>query len=260
MKKLICFFLISGFLLGCSKSREGSSVANEPVNASNEVRMADNDVRKLVKEADVRFLTTDNRNTYQLVNSCLKGFGAYISDENTFNNRSQSGYELTLRVPAGHFDSLLNYILTHAPVMELESKRTRVNDVTDEFFDIEARIKIKKESAQKLADFMKQSKNLTEILEIQKQLTDLQSEIESVEGRMKYLNDQVSYSTLRITFYERVSYSKRFVGEFRDALKGGWQVFLFLLTGLAYLWVVLLAALLVWLGLRYYKRSIKRKK
>ena len=165
MKKLICFFLISVFLLGCSKSREGSSVANEPVNASNEVRKADNDVRKLVKEADVRFLTTDNRNTYQLVNSCLKGFGAYISDENTFNNRSQSGYELTIRVPAAHFDSLLNYILTHAPVKELESKRTRVNDVTDEFIDIEARIKIKKESAQKLADFMKQYPQTTTVVE-----------------------------------------------------------------------------------------------
>ena len=76
--------------MGCSKSREGSSAANESVNASNEVRNADIDIRKLVKEAGVRFLTTDNRNTYQLVNSCLKGFGAYISDENTFNNRSQS--------------------------------------------------------------------------------------------------------------------------------------------------------------------------
>ncbi len=259
MKKLICFFLISVFLMGCSKSREGSSAANESVNASNEVRNADIDIRKLVKEADVRFLTTDNRNTYQLVNSCLKGFGAYISDENTFNNRSQSGYELTIRVPATHFDSLLNFILTHAPVKELESKRTSVNDVTDEFIDTEARIKIKKESAQKLADLMKQSKNLTEILEIQKQLTDLQSEIESVEGRLKYLDDRVIYSTIRITFYERVSYSERFAGEFRDSLKGGWQVFLFLLTGVAYLWIVIIVVLMVWLGIRYYKRSIKRK-
>ena len=245
--------------MGCSNAHDGSSVANEPVTQSNEVLKADKDMRKLVKEADVRFLTTDNRNTYQLINSCLNGFGAYISDENTFNNRNQSGYELTIKVPAAHFDSLLNYILTHARVKELESKRTQVNDVTDEFIDTEARIKIKKESAQKLADLMKQSKNLTETLEIQKQLTDLQSEIESVEGRLKHLNDQVSYSTLRITFYERVSYSERFAGEFWDALKGGWQVFLFLLTGVAYLWVVIVVVIMVWLVVRYYKRNIKRK-
>lgn len=246
--------------MGCSGSHEGSSVTNEPVTTSKEISRADGDVRKLVKEADVRFLTTDNRVSYQLISSCLKGFGAYISDENTFNNRSESGYEITIKVPAAHFDSLLNYILTHARVKELQSKRTQVNDVTNEFIDTEARIKIKKESAQKLADLMKQSKNLTETLEIQKQLTDLQSEIESVEGRLKYLNEQVTYSTLRITFYERVSYSERFAGEFGNALNGGWQVFLFLLTGVAYLWVVILVVLLVWLGVRYYKRNIKRKK
>ena len=246
--------------MGCSGSHEGSSVTNEPVTTSKEISRADGDVRKLVKEADVRFLTTDNRVSYQLISICLKGFGAYISDENTFNNRSESGYEITIKVPAAHFDSLLNYILTHARVKELQSKRTQVNDVTNEFIDTEARIKIKKESAQKLADLMKQSKNLTETLEIQKQLTDLQSEIESVEGRLKYLNEQVTYSTLRITFYERVSYSERFAGEFGNALNGGWQVFLFLLTGVAYLWVVILVVLLVWLGVRYYKRNIKRKK
>lgn len=246
--------------MGCSGSHEGSSVTNEPVTTSKEISRADGDVRKLVKEADVRFLTTDNRVSYQLISICLKGFGAYISDENTFNNRSESGYEITIKVPAAHFDSLLNYILTHARVKELQSKRTQVNDVTNEFIDTEARIKIKKESAQKLADLMKQSKNLTETLEIQKQLTDLQSEIESVEGRLKYLNEQVTYSTLRITIYERVSYSERFAGEFGNALNGGWQVFLFLLTGVAYLWVVILVVLLVWLGVRYYKRNIKRKK
>ena len=246
--------------MGCSGSHEGSSVTNEPVTTSKEISRADGDVRKLVKEADVRFLTTDNHVSYQLISSCLKGFGAYISDENTFNNRSESGYEITIKVPAAHFDSLLNYILTHARVKELQSKRTQVNDVTNEFIDTEARIKIKKESAQKLADLMKQSKNLTETLEIQKQLTDLQSEIESVEGRLKYLNEQVTYSTLRITIYERVSYSERFAGEFGNALNGGWQVFLFLLTGVAYLWVVILVVLLVWLGVRYYKRNIKRKK
>jgi len=260
MNKLICIFLITVIFLGCSKSREGSEILSEPANKLSEVQRSDSDLRKLVKEADLRFRTTDNENTYRLVNNSLKGFGAYVSDENTFNTRSQAGYDLTIRVPADHFDSLLNYLLIHTGVKELDSKQIQVKDVTDEFIDIQARIKIKKEAAQKLADLMKQSKNLTETLEIQKQLTELQSEIESVEGRLKYLDDQVSYSTIRVSFYERISYSERFAGEFWEALKGGWQVFLFLLTGLAYLWVVIVVVLLVWLGVKNYKRLIKKKK
>lgn len=206
----------------------------------------------------MRFRTGDNRKTYALISNSLKDFGAYISEESTSNYHNQNGFDLTIRVPVGNFDNLLDFIIANADIKEFDSKSTQVRDVTEEFIDIEARIKIKKESEQKLYELLRQSKNLSETLEIQKQLTDLRSDIESVEGRLKYLADQVGYSTVRVSFYEDVKYSERFFGDFWSAIQDGWQVFLQVLTALAYLWVVILVFFLIIFGYKYYKRKTNR--
>jgi len=69
---------------------------------------------------------------------------------------------LTIKVPSDKFDSLLNYIIDNANIRSLETKSVQIKDVTEEFIDIEARLKIKKESHQKLSELLKQAKNLTE--------------------------------------------------------------------------------------------------
>ena len=113
---------------------------------------------------------------------------------------------------------------------------------------------------------MKQSKNLTETLEIQKQLTDLQSEIESVEGRMKYLNDQVNYSTLELNISQKKAFKytppfrQNFFEKLKQSLSRGWygfvDLFFFLLSNWA---VLILLAVLIWLWIKYRKRRKSRK-
>ncbi len=259
MRKLFQLLVLTTLLIGCKSSSSEAPVSNELVNNQPATETIDKDLRKIIKEADLRFRTKDNHETYSLIKNSLKGFGAYISEENTFNYSNRTGFDITIRVPAERFDSLLDFIVTHANIKELDNKSTQLKDVTEEFIDIQARIKIKKESEQKLADLLKQAKNLSETLEIQKQLTDLRADIESIEGRLKYLTDQVNYSTIRISFYENIKYSKRFFGDFWDALKDGWQVFLHLITLLTYLWVVILVFILIRWGYKYYKREAKNK-
>jgi hypothetical protein len=259
MKRLLQLLILTTFLIGCGKSGNESVESNELAKNQPATEKIDKDLRKLIKEANLRFKTKDNQETNSLIKNSLKGFGAYISEENTFNYSNRTGFDLTIRVPAGKFDSLFNYIVTNVNIKELDDKSTQIKDVTEEFIDIQARIKIKKESEQKLTDLLKQAKNLSETLEIQKQLTDLRADIESIEGRLKYLTDQVDYSTIRISFYENIKYSKRFFGDFWDALKDGWQIFLHLITLLTYLWVVILVFFLIRWGYKYYKREIKNK-
>jgi hypothetical protein len=118
-------------------------------------------------------------------------------------------------------------------------------------------MKVKKETEQKYFELLKKAKNLEETLAVERQLSDLRAEIESLEGRMKYLNNQVDLSTLRVSFYEKQKYSSNFVSGFVKALRQGWQVFLYVITGLAYLWVLILVALAVFILLRWNR---KRKK
>lgn len=258
MKKFIPFLLLIAALISCKQTGYEQSVST---GAAPDPAAADNlktDSRKLIKDGSLRFRTDNNPETYHLVTQAVKQYGAYISEENTFNYSDQSGFELTVRVPAEQFDSLMNDIVDHASIKQLDSKSTAIRDVTTEFIDIQARLNVKKESELKLIELLRNSKNLAETLAIQKQLTDLRADIESVEGQLKYLTNQVEYSTLRISFYETIKYSRRFVADFWSALKDGWQVFLHGLTLLAYLWVVILFVLVGRFGYRYYRRHLRK--
>jgi len=259
MKKTLCIILLSVFLFGCGNKHnyEGSEVTTLSAEDKSAIEVRENTDRKLIKNGTLRFETNDVEKTNQAIKSIVSKFGAYISDESNDNNNSRTGYDLTIQVPAMKFDSLMGYILEKANVKELNYKSTQIKDVTEEFIDIQARLKIKKESEQKLISLLKQAKNLTEVLEIQKQLTDIRAEVESTEGRLKYLSDQVDYSTINVSFYQKTSYSSRFFGDFWGALKDGWQVFLHFVTLLAYLWVVFLVFLLARWGYRYYKKTKK---
>lgn len=259
MKNTLCFILLSIFLFGCGAKHEGTAVSTKhEVEKSSIVKIGTID-RRLIKNGSLRFQTSDIEKANVLIKSSVRKFGAYISEENNYNDDSQVGYDLTIRVPALKFDSLMSFILKNVNIKELNNKSIKINDVTEEFIDIQARLKIKKESEQKLTDLLKQAKNLTEVLEIQKQLTDLRADIDSTEGRMKFLAAQVDYSTINVSFYEKTNYSNRFFSDFWSALKNGWQVFLHVVTLLTYLWVVILVIILGRWGYSYYKKHKGKK-
>jgi hypothetical protein len=194
-------------------------------------------VKKLIKEAELSFETDDIETTAIQIRLIAKAHKAYIDEENRFENETESGYNITIRVPETEFDKFLEEVLANANISKLTNKTIRVNDVTSEYIDVETRLKIKKETEAHYIELMKQAHNLSETMELEKQLSDIRAEIESTEGRMKYLANQVDYSTIRISFNDHKGVTVRFLSEIKTAFKGGWKVFLKFLIGLTYLWV-----------------------
>lgn len=255
MHKTLLLVLFSMIVFGCSNKHDNSgfnSINTDKNTSMDQVKTMD---RKLIKNGSIRFETYESEKTNLFIKSSLSLFDAYISDEKSYNTNTKTGYDLTIRVPAIKYDSLMGYLLEKTKMKELNTTSTQLNDVTEDFIDTQARLKIKKESEQKLIELLKQTRNLTEVLEIQKQLTDLRADIESTEAHLNYVSNQVDFSTINVSFYEKNSYSKRFLGDFWGAIKDGWQVFLHVVTLLAYLWVVLIVVLLGRWGYRYYKKK-----
>ena len=257
MKKIILILSAITILIGC-QSRSEENLNNEYVPANESIDIQ-KDTKKLIKEADISFKTNNTEKAFEQIKALCETKNAYISEEHKFEYRNKTGYNITIRVPKDNFDSLITLILDNVKVKELENKTIEIKDVTEEFIDIESRLKVRKETEQKYLDLLKQAKSLDETLRIEKLLSEIREEIESTEGRLKYLTDKVQYSTIRLRIFESVKYSKRFFSDFWDALKDGWQVFLHVLTLLAYLWVVILVFFIIRWGVKYYKQEIKKK-
>ena len=275
MKKTLCFIFLSMFLLtGCgAKDTNGASNEITTLSRLDEASTSKPDVpplkssakedyflRKLIKNGSVKFQTNDIDKTDAFIKSAVKKFDAYISNDEDYSNESNKGCDLTIRVPAAKYDSLMAYIINNADIKSLDNKSTNIEDVTTDYIDNQTRLKIKKASEAKLIVLLNKAKDLKDLLAVQKQLTDLQADIESIEGKMKYLNDQVNYSTLTVSFYKNALKSNTFVGDFWDALKNGWQVFLQVLTFIANLWVIILVSVFLVLGFKSYRRRKKNAK
>ena len=101
------------------------------------------------------------------------------------------------------------------------------------------------------------------MLEIERELANIREEIEARQGRLNYLQNRVSMSTVHIEFYKEtastgvtLSYGQKML----NALKGGWDGISVFFIGLLYLWPLFVFALIVILLIRrYLKRSRKKK-
>ncbi|MFN3873432.1 MAG: DUF4349 domain-containing protein, partial [Ignavibacterium sp.] len=199
--------------------------------------------RKIIKEGNIRFETEDVSKTQNEIRKIVSELGGYIGNENSYNYDGTTEYSLTARVPEDKFNTLIDRVSSLAE--KVDSKNIIFSDVTEEFIDVEARIKTKKELEARYKEILKKATRVDEILNIEREMGNLRAEIESLEGRMNYLKNRVSLSTLSITFYEKVSAPFGFFSKVKQALHNGWQALLWFIIILISLWPFIILVLIV---------------
>lgn len=215
--------------------------------------------KKLIKNGEVGFQVNSLSETKQKIVNALKVNGGYIAKENSYDYSNNPTDELIVRVPAKDFDKFLSELLNG--VEKVDYKRVDIEDVTEQFVDIEARLKTKRQLEAKYAELLTKANNMDDILKINKEMEMIREEIESAEGRLKYLSNQVGYSTLKINYYEhKASSGFNFSGKMGNALKDGSTGFLWFLIFMVQLWPLwLMAGLIWWFIMWLIKRNRKKK-
>ena len=255
MKKKIALWILVSLLVICSCNKSGNfretspeATFSQPVDdiALNEKTDADANIpveRKIIREGDIRFETNNAEETKDLISKAVSDFKGYISSDNVYTYKDKVEHRIVIRVPAGNFDSLLNKI--SASARKIESKNINVLDVTEEFVDIEARIRTKKDLENRYKELLKKATKVEELLAIEKEIGTLRADIESIEGRLKYLSDRVFYSTLTVTFYEKTAVPFAFFSKIGSALRNGWTNLLWSIVGLTHIWPLLIIILTI---------------
>lgn len=211
--------------------------------------------RKLIKNGRIAFEVKDLQKSKNQIVSFVKKYGGYISSDSQNEQYDRINVHLTIRVPFQNFDSLLGGVSKE--VEKFDTKEIKISDVTEEFLDVQTRLKNKKALEKRYLEILKKAKTVEEILDVEKEIGDLREDIEAAEGKLKYLSDQISFSTLNVLFYKKISNESSFSRKLKNALKDGYEsiktFFIFLLSN----WplVLLFLVFLVW-----FKRRRNRKK
>lgn len=213
--------------------------------------------RKIIKQGEISFETSDADATRATITKTATDLKAYIADDNTSNYGDRTEYRITIRVPSDKFETLLDSISKSA--QKLESKNINALDVTSEYIDVEARLKTKKELETRYKELLKQANKVEEILNIEREIGTLRSDIESIEGRLKYLTDHVAYSTLTVVFYQKPNTDFGFGSKIGQALGNGWTYLLWFLLGLVNMWPFLLIAVTIIVIIKRIRKKRKEK-
>ena len=273
MKQLVRIILIAFLVASCApKSAEFSNEVlmkseSDKKEASPILKnTAESDVikKKIIKDGrlgmDVRNLSASKTN----IDTIVRKLGGYYDNESLSNNDYATAYDLKIRIPSDKFEILIEKI--ESGEGEVSYKEIDARDVTEEFIDLETRLGNKQKYLTRYQELLRNAKNIKEILDIEEKIRVLEEEIESTTGRLKYLNDQVNYSTLELNISQKKAFKytppfrQNFFEKLKQSLSRGWygfvDLFFFLLSNWA---VLILLAVLIWLWIKYRKRRKSRK-
>ncbi|MBR6083370.1 MAG: DUF4349 domain-containing protein [Salinivirgaceae bacterium] len=152
--------------------------------------------RKLIKNGSMTLVVDNLEQTRNDVVGLIEKHGGYVSNEQYSNWEHSSSYNLTVRVPCDNFDGFVAEV--EAGKGKIESKSVYINDVTSEYIDLETRLNTKRSYLERYKQLLKSAKSVQEIVSIEDKIRMLEEEIDSTVGRLKYLTNQVEYSTLHL--------------------------------------------------------------
>ena len=217
--------------------------------------------KKLVKTATIKLEVKDVKLFSQSLPEIVKRNGAYVSNEQNNFNDGFTESTVTIKVPVLQFENLLNEL--NIKESKLIERSINTDDITTEVVDTRARIEARKEMRLKYLEFLKQSKNMTEALQVQNEINNLQEEIESATARIESLSQQAAYSTILLTYYNGGypiygnTPNTPFFSRVLASFKTGAAYFGDIIIGLIGLWPIWTLSILLFLVVRKRKSIFK---
>ena len=158
--------------------------------------------RKIIRNAEITMEVGSTTDTQHKVTSIAEANGGFVvtseakQRENVDPAQRTLDIKLVVRVPSTQFGVTFDEIKKLASNMPQENVSGQ--DVTEEFIDLEARIKTQKALELQFLEIMRQANKVADALEVQRQIADVRTDIEKLEGRKRFLENRASLSTITV--------------------------------------------------------------
>ncbi len=288
MQKKLIIVLIFAFLTACggerasllstssnaanaASSRGGSGEKNVTIDEADKSKAETAPVeRKIIRNAELQLESSSPEEAQQKITSIAESKNGFVIESTQSSSSSEvktrDVVTMTVRVPADKFNESLDEIRKTSSRVIAETVTGQ--DVTEEFVDVEARLKAKKALEAQFLEIMKQGKTVEDALNVQRQLAEVRGEIEQIEGRLRFLENQTSLSTIKIRVLAPTSYSPNsdgFFYQFKESFSSGFNFALNFVLGLITIIVAILPFLIIivlpcFFIIRYFLKKNKKEK
>lgn len=241
--------------------RTDSPLEAEEIEQSTSTEITEPMNRKLIWSADLEFQVKNVDESTQNITKLSKKYGGFISNMELNSNNYRVSNTITLRVKNDQFNALISEIKGEAVFTDRANISS--NDVTEEFIDIQSRLKTKREVRERYIEILRtKTGDIKDVIAAEEAIRTITEEIEAKEGRLRYLQNKVDLSTITMEIYETVDYiaepdryEKPYSEEMGESFSSGWSAIKAIVLGLITIWPLLL----ILFGLAFWKRKwIKR--
>lgn len=234
--KVLSLLLIF-LLMGCASRQSAEEVFPVPTETAGEPsKSADSGTtlvsseaqgetteRLVVKRAEMRVSVADPAEAMRTVVQWAESMQGYVVNSNQWNSTSDGqtyiNASVMVRVPAERLDEMMQKVrdLAADPKTGVLSETVTGEDVTAEYVDSQARLRNLKAAEAQLVELLDQAPDLEYTLDIFRELTEIRSQIEVLEGRIKYLEESAALSALSVEFVAEASLQPLQIGPWKPA-------------------------------------------
>ncbi|MDD6174626.1 MAG: DUF4349 domain-containing protein [Firmicutes bacterium] len=257
-RRIVVFLFILALLFsGCSASVSKSENQYAVGTSKGETSLADSQVsddsssgRKIIITAEFQVETSDFSNAVQALLDAVTRGGGYVESMQQSGGADADGSgTYVLRIPAAEIDSFANEIDKIGTVI----RRTQDSqDITDAYYDVEARLQAKKIQHSRILALMEKAESLSDLLQLEQELAEIQAEIDGLTGKQQQYDKQVDYATVTVRLWQAAvaqNENETFGSQAAKALRDSFAVALTIVKGigLAIIWLLpyLIAAAVV---------------
>ncbi len=203
-----------------------SNVIGNPAGKASETNIEESKQiieRKLIRTGNINLEVSSLEDGADALTAWVTKYNGYISNSNQYSNSSN----FTVRIPAEKFNDAMN---SFAGLGKLKTRSVQAEDVTDSYYDLKTRLETKKLLREKYNQYLKKAENVKDLMEIERNLNNVISEIESMEGRLKLLTNQIDYSTINVYLEaEKPAYSPSYSIQRIDFKRVGYNIINFVI-------------------------------
>ena len=192
-------------------------------NSKNEIEENNIKERKLIISVDLSVNSKDIEKSYKSIEEKVKEYKGYFENIDSYKYR----YFIALRITKDNLYNFLEFIENNQNV---QNKNINTEDITENYYDIENRIKNREALLDKFRNYLKEAKNIEEILSVEDRINNLTYEIERMKGNFENLTSLIEYSKVNITiknpeamqrnvnFYDKFLYTINFLKYFFSSI------------------------------------------
>lgn len=199
MKSTSLFFvclilLVSTLMPGCETSSQMKRTDSPMVTQEKDSESSILDDRKLVYNGNLLLIIRNEPDSvFSTLRLMAESTGGYMS--------SRSNESITLRIPVADFERVMN---ASANLGEVEGRYVNANDITDRYFDVSIRLENAQKARETYLNLLEKAENVSETLEVERELERVNGEIDRLEGQMRLMNNQVDLATLTVQVREKI--------------------------------------------------------